>query len=181
MRYILLGIILGSLLAVSHPHGDGEGQHQANHAACHRAHDGQVDHLYPPQWSLAPVDEPDWWDAVVAEAAICFPETLYRELYIGYAHITAGPLIGITWEDEDGALRIVLDPSRILGGFEQAWEILVHEWAHAALWDTPEILSHGPLWGVKYAELYRLGIDPGPQQDIGHDDSEDEEDEEGDV
>lgn len=34
-------------------------------------------------------------------------------------------------------------------------DALVHEWAHAMLSPIPELFTtHGPLWGVQYAECY---------------------------
>lgn len=38
------------------------------------------------------------------------------------------------------------------------WSALVHEWAHAFGWTTehPDLDDHGALWGVAYAEAYRV-------------------------
>jgi hypothetical protein len=40
------------------------------------------------------------------------------------------------------------------------WHALVHEWAHAFAWTTehPDLDDHGPLWGVAYAEVYRVAV-----------------------
>jgi len=38
-------------------------------------------------------------------------------------------------------------------------DTLIHEWAHAMVWDAsedPVYGGHGPLWGVAYARAYRV-------------------------
>ncbi len=40
-------------------------------------------------------------------------------------------------------------------------DILIHEWAHAMVWDASEgaeFRGHGPLWGVAYARCYRAKL-----------------------
>ncbi len=38
------------------------------------------------------------------------------------------------------------------------WETVVHEYAHALVWTeaSPNLNDHGPIWGVAYAEVYRV-------------------------
>lgn len=41
-------------------------------------------------------------------------------------------------------------------------DTLIHEWAHAMVWDAsadPSYGAHGPLWGVAYADAYRAVLE----------------------
>lgn len=57
--------------------------------------------------------------------------------------------------DEPEHLYIMVDPRQSDQG---VLDTLIHEWAHAMVWDASEgeeYAGHGPLWGVAYARAYR--------------------------
>jgi hypothetical protein len=69
------------------------------------------------------------------------------------------PVWGQTWWDgAAGVYRIEIEARQSMSGI---LDTLVHEWAHAMVWDAPmahEEGAHGPLWGVAYAAAYRAGL-----------------------
>lgn len=42
--------------------------------------------------------------------------------------------------------------------FQQLLDTLVHEWAHAMVWEADDA-DHGPIWGVAWARAYNVGLE----------------------
>lgn len=64
------------------------------------------------------------------------------------------PVMGYcAWDEEDQVFDIVLHAG--LTGNELA-DAIIHEWAHALVWDVPGAEEHGPEWGVAYARCYAI-------------------------
>jgi hypothetical protein len=69
------------------------------------------------------------------------------------------PLEGLwgscSWRPAWGVYHIQIDPRQPMHAIV---ETLIHEWAHAMVWDASqreEDDQHGPLWGVAQARAYR--------------------------
>lgn len=65
--------------------------------------------------------------------------------------------LGLTWWDEErGKYRIQIEGAQSM---DPILESLIHEWAHAMVWDAskrPEDQGHGAMWGVAYSRCYRV-------------------------
>ncbi len=66
-----------------------------------------------------------------------------------------GPYLGLCWWEGDHYVIVIevrQDRAAII-------DTLVHEWAHAMVWDATDEGHHDALWGVAYARAYRIVLE----------------------
>ncbi len=66
------------------------------------------------------------------------------------------------WQAKEGRYLIEVDSRQAQ---HSVADTLIHEWAHAMVWDATQRDGddgHGPLWGVAYARCYRVMLDAYP-------------------
>lgn len=64
-----------------------------------------------------------------------------------------GPLLGETYQNGTRQdLVVAVDSEQ---GIQGVIDTLIHEWAHAVVWDVTLDNAHDELWGVAYSRCYR--------------------------
>ena len=76
-----------------------------------------------------------------------------------------GPYYGHTnWNELEGHMDIQIE---VRQQWESIVDTLIHEWAHAMVWDLNSKDRHDDFWGVAYSRAYRAvmaGLSPAPVQ-----------------
>lgn len=76
-----------------------------------------------------------------------------------------GPYFGRTnWNELEGHMDIQIE---VRQQWESMVDTLIHEWAHAMVWDLHLADSHDEFWGLAYSRAYRAvmaGPSPAPVQ-----------------
>lgn len=80
---------------------------------------------------------------------------LPRDAVVQAVPLKASVVWGQTWS-RDGVLNIRIDSGACVA---KQVDVLIHEWAHAMVWDylfnLGEASSHGDVWGLAYSRAYR--------------------------
>ncbi len=58
-----------------------------------------------------------------------------------------------TWEGDH--FQVLIEARQCMGGII---DTLLHEWAHAMVWNASQESQHDALWGVSYAHCYRIWL-----------------------
>jgi len=61
--------------------------------------------------------------------------------------------LGMTRKGLLGKLQVLVDGGQEINGL---LDTLVHEWAHAVVWNVAQPDPHDELWGIAYSRAYRI-------------------------